>query len=112
MIGERRGIRVFVGRRVGLGWLWIVTHRRIQRRKGGIEMGIELVQIMILLGRGLCLRRVKGKLTGEIVVGVRWGRLLMLMLMLVIVGWCRDIEDVMGGLWTVRRVIELGAGTA
>ena len=110
MIGERRGIRVFVGRRVGLGWLWIVTHRRIQRRKSGIEMGIELVQIMILLGRGLCLRWIEGKLTGEIVVGVRWGRLLLLML--VIVGLCRDIEDVMGGLWTVRRVIELGPGTA
>ena len=86
MIGERRGIRVLMGRRVGLGRLWIITHRRIQRRKGRIEMGIELVEIVVLLGWGLCLRWVKGKLTGEIVVGVRWGRLLLLML--VIVGWC------------------------
>lgn len=110
MIGERRGIRVLVGRRVSLGRLWIITHRRIQRRKGGIEMGIELVQRMVLLGWGLCLRWVEGKLTGEIVVGVRRGRLLLLML--VVVGLCRDVEDVVGGLWTVRRVIEWGTGTA
>jgi hypothetical protein len=86
VISERWRVRVFVGLRVGLGWLWIITHRGVQRRKGGIEVrvGIELVQIMILWGCGLGLRWVKGKLTGKIVVGMRW-RMLLLLLLLVIV---------------------------
>jgi len=72
---------VFVGGRVCLGWLWIITHRG---GEGGVVMGmgIELVEIMILLGRRLGLRWVKGKLGREIVVGMR-GVLLLLMLVVV-----------------------------
>lgn len=72
---------MFMGLRMRLGWLWIITHRGIQRRKGGIEvrMGIELVQVMILLGCGLGLRWVKGKLTREIIMGMRWWRMLLLL---------------------------------
>jgi len=85
VIGERWRVRVFVGLRVCLGWLRIITHRGIQRRKGGVEVrvGIELVQIMVRLGCGLGLRWVKGKLTREVVVAMRWRMLLLLMLVIV-----------------------------
>ena len=74
-----------MGRRMSLRWLWVITHRRIQRRKGGIEMGmwIELVQVVILLGLGLGLRWVEGKLIRKVVVGMRRGMLLLLMLVTV-----------------------------
>lgn len=52
VIRERWRVRVVMGWRVCLRRLWIITHRRIQRRKGGVEvwMGVELVEIMVLLG--------------------------------------------------------------
>jgi len=76
---------VLVGRRVRLGWLWIITHRGIQCRECGVEMrmGIELVEIVILLAWGLGLRLVEGKLARKVVVGMGWGMLLLLMLVIV-----------------------------
>jgi hypothetical protein len=75
---------MFVGRGVRLGWLRVIA--RIQRRKGGVEMrmGIELVQIMVLLGWGLGLRRVEGKLVGK-VLGMGSGMLLLLLLLLLLI---------------------------
>ena len=111
VIRKRWRVRVVVGRRVCLGWLWIKTHGGIQRRKGGIEMWmrVELVEIMVLLGRWLVLTWVKGELTREVVMSMRW--MLLLLLMLVIVRGRWDIVDIMGWLWTVRGVIEPGTGT-
>ena len=79
---------MFVGRRVCLGWLWVVTHRRIQRREGGVEMrmGIELVQVVVLLGWGLGLRWVEGKLVRKIAVGMRRGMLLLLLMLVTVRG--------------------------
>lgn len=98
VIRKRWRVRVLVGWRMGLGWLWIIAHRRIQGREGGVEvwMVIELVEVMVLLGCWLGLPWVKGKLTGEIVVGMRW--MLLLLLMLVVVRGRRDIIDIMGYL--------------
>jgi len=46
-------------------------------------MGIKLVEIVILLGWGLGLRLVKGKLARKVIVGMGWGVLLLLMLAIV-----------------------------
>ena len=66
-----------------LGRLRVIA--RIQCRKGGVEMrmGIELVQIVILLGWGLGLRWAEGELVGE-VVSVSRGMLLLLLLLLLL----------------------------
>lgn len=76
-----------VGWRVCLGWLWIIAHGRVQCGKGGVEvwMGVELVEVMVLLGCWLGLAWVKGKLAREVVMGVRWRMLLLLLLLLVTV---------------------------